>query len=306
MAEIPPELMAQLVQAMQRDDGMGALEQELGAFDKMGPDGFRQMTGLGTLDQRGQLARQGAMDQAQALEQQLAMAQSLGTPKNKNYGTVGGNIAGGIGDALGAFFGGMQAKKLGQQQGDLLAKGNAAQAGIMDQQDAGRLAAGNGRYEALRDFLAKRQAQQQQGQAQATAARPGARPGSSGGGLRAPTPPAAQSAASDASLLEPLSQAPSMVGPAFDGGMSFAPPSLTTEQLLAPYGGIPSFPNTPGGVGGQPSLISPRVTDAQRASLASVFRPMANPQPQRGSGAAARAIELASGSAADPYALFGG
>jgi hypothetical protein len=67
---------------------------------------------------------------------------------------VGGNIAGGIGDALGAFFGGRQMAGLGEQQKALMSQGNSEQRGFLDQQDAGRLNSGNARFSGMRNFLA--------------------------------------------------------------------------------------------------------------------------------------------------------
>lgn len=169
MTEIPPELMAALVQAMQKDDGMGALKQELGAYDAMGPQGFKQMTGMGTLDQRGHLARQSAVDQSQALEQQLAQAQALARPKQEQHSSLGGTIGSGIGNIFGSVLGGIKSHRLQEQQQGVLAQGAATQAGLLDQQDAGRLSAGNGRYEALRKYLMAKQ-MQPQGAAQSDAA----------------------------------------------------------------------------------------------------------------------------------------
>lgn len=146
---------------MQQDDGTAGLEQELMGFEAMGPEGFRQHVGLGTLDQRGALARQGTADQMGMLGQQMEQAQAFARPVGKDYGTVGGNIGGGIGDALKQFVGQRQMASIGGKQADLLQQGQAAQTGILDQQDAGRLSSGNARFEAMKQFLAKRQQPQQ-------------------------------------------------------------------------------------------------------------------------------------------------
>lgn len=148
-----PMIQAMIAQALAQDDGSNVLQQEVDAADVMGPEGMEKLVGLGTLDQRGQLAREGAMDQAGSLERQLAMAQAMATPKGKNYGTMGGNIAGGVGDALGAFFGGLQVKNLGEKQAGILSEGNRQQAGFLDQTDQGRLGFQNSRLEAIRKAL---------------------------------------------------------------------------------------------------------------------------------------------------------
>src|SRR3954471_12729120 len=125
MADNNDALMQAYVQMLMRDPGTEGLQQQVSAFDALGPEGYKQIVESNTLGQRSQLARQNAMDQSAALEPQMAMAQALSQPKGKNYGTVGGNVAGGIGDALGAFFGGMKMRNLGQEQAGLLSKGNA-------------------------------------------------------------------------------------------------------------------------------------------------------------------------------------
>ena len=124
---------------MEQDDGSGGLGQELGAYDQLGPEGFRKMTGMGTLDERGNL-----------IAQQLAQAQEFSRPQGRNYGSVAGNILGGLGDIVRQVGGGLQTQGLqGQQRG------------ILDQKDAGRFDAGSARYEAMRRFMEKKQAQQQ-------------------------------------------------------------------------------------------------------------------------------------------------
>lgn len=49
------------------------------------------------------------------LDRKMAMAKALATPKGQNYGTAAGNIAGGLGDALGQFAGGLQMRDLNKQ-----------------------------------------------------------------------------------------------------------------------------------------------------------------------------------------------
>jgi hypothetical protein len=142
---------------MQQDNGMGGLEQELAGYEAMGPDGYKQLTGMGTLDARGQLARQSTQDQMGLLSQQYAQAQNMSQPKGRNFGTVGGNVASGLGDILGAFAGGRRMSDIQGQQQALQGQGAAQQAGILDQQDAGRLNAGNARFEAMKNFMAKQQ-----------------------------------------------------------------------------------------------------------------------------------------------------
>jgi hypothetical protein len=158
---VDPVIEALLARAMQQDDGRAGLEQELLALEAMGPDGLKKLTAMGTMDQRGQLARQGTADQMGLLNQQMEQAQALATPKNRNWGTVGGNIASGLGDIAGALAGGRRMANLQGQQADLLKQGTAAQTGILDQQDAGRLASGNARYEAMRRFMEEAKTRQQ-------------------------------------------------------------------------------------------------------------------------------------------------
>jgi hypothetical protein len=54
----------------------------------------------------------------------------------------------------------MGQNKLRGQQADLLKQGGDAQSGILDQMDAGRLASGNARYAAMRNYAQPGQAPQ--------------------------------------------------------------------------------------------------------------------------------------------------
>lgn len=169
-----PLVQALLARAMKQDNGMGGLEQELASHEAMGPEAYKEFINSNTFGERGQAARQGTQDQMGLLAQQYAQAQSLSQPKGKNFGTVGGNVASGLGDALGAFAGGMQMRNLGGQQKELLDQGQATQAGLLDRMDQSNNAAGNARFDAMRAFMANQQGPQAPpGQAGAPAQAPG-------------------------------------------------------------------------------------------------------------------------------------
>lgn len=74
------------------------------------------------------------------------------------------------------------------------------------------------------------------------------------------------------------------------------------SPLLAQYGGVPHFPNTPGGVDRPVALMDPPLTDQQKASLASRSTYNAPPQSPRDVLATANAIELAKAGGFDPAA----
>src|SRR4051812_12824957 len=97
-----PLIQALVRQAMRQDDGSAGLEQELLQRQSMGP-AYADFIRSNTLGERGQLARQGTQDQMGLLGQQYAQARELSQPTGKNWGTTGGNIASGIGDALRQF-----------------------------------------------------------------------------------------------------------------------------------------------------------------------------------------------------------
>ncbi len=163
MTENDPQF-AQILQALLAQEGGGGMEQELAAYDAMGPQGFRAHSNMGTLDERAALAAQGSRAQQEMVMQQLAQAQQLGQPRGRNYGSVAGNIAGGLGDIAGVIGGGIRAHQLQGQQADLAKQGLAAQTGLLDQKDAGRWASGTAQMEASRkiveDALSRRRPQQ--------------------------------------------------------------------------------------------------------------------------------------------------
>lgn len=98
------------------------------------PEALKQLLGLGTLDDRGAL-----------LQQQMGQAQQFTQPVGKNYGTVGGNIAGGLGDIARQFIGGRQVAGLQGQQ-----------TGLLDQRDAGRGAYADAMLKALQARFGQR------------------------------------------------------------------------------------------------------------------------------------------------------
>lgn len=87
-----------------------AVDPELEALlSQMDPETLKQLLGMGTLDERGQL-----------LQQQMAQAEALRQPQGGNYSSVGGAIGGGIGDVLRGLGGGLAQAGLGEQQQALL------------------------------------------------------------------------------------------------------------------------------------------------------------------------------------------
>jgi hypothetical protein len=152
MSEMSPEMMM-LFQALVGRDQKGGMEQELAAYDAMGPEGFKAHSNMGTLDERGALAAQESRAQQEMVQQQLAEMAKFGEAQNKNYGSVAGNVLGGAGDIIRQLTGGIRSGQLRGQQADLAKQGMAAQTGILDQKDAGRMAAGNAQMEALRKVL---------------------------------------------------------------------------------------------------------------------------------------------------------
>lgn len=127
-----PLMQALMMQMTKRDDGMGGLKQELAGYDALGPGGYKQLTEMGTLDERNGL-----------LEQQMAMADALRQQQPLNRKTATGQIGAGLGNILGALGGGIRAHQL---QGE--------QEGLLDKKDSGRLMAGNARFSGTRNFLA--------------------------------------------------------------------------------------------------------------------------------------------------------
>lgn len=103
-------------------------EEDYKLMSSLPPEALQKMLGLGTVD-----------DQQALLQQQMAMAEALRQPDQRNYGSVGGNIGAGIGNALGAFAGGMQQRDLmGQQRG------------LIDQRQGGREAYAKALADALK------------------------------------------------------------------------------------------------------------------------------------------------------------
>ncbi len=150
MADLPPEVQQMLVQALLGRDNRGGMQQELAAYDQMGPQGFAAHSNLGTMEDRRALAAQDSKAQQDMVAQQLAQAQKFGEPQNRNYGTVAGNILGGVGDLARQVGGAIRSNKLGQQQADIAKQGMAAQASMLDKMDATRAQSGTAQMEAIR------------------------------------------------------------------------------------------------------------------------------------------------------------
>jgi hypothetical protein len=130
--------------------GRGGMEQERAAYDQMGPEGFKQHSNMGTLDERGALASQESQAQQQMVMQQLDQMQKASAPRNHNYGTAAGNILGGVGDIARQIGGAYASNNLMSKQADLAKQNQAAQLAILDKKDAGRLASGTAQMEAIK------------------------------------------------------------------------------------------------------------------------------------------------------------
>lgn len=159
MSEMDLLLQALIRQAMQKDSAGPGME--LAQRDAMGPEAYKEFINTNTFGDRAQLARQGTQDQMGLLNNQYAQAQEASRPQGKNYGSVAGNIIGGLGDIVRQVGGGMQMRNIGGQQKALLDNGQATQGGLLDRMDQSNLASTNGRDEAMRKFLALTQGQQQ-------------------------------------------------------------------------------------------------------------------------------------------------
>lgn len=159
-------LQALLARAMAKDSGWGADQgmqdkrDQLAVFDQLGPEGMRQQSNLGTLDERGRLAGDQQQAQMMALAQQLGQAQQMSQPVGKDYGSVAGNIAGGLGDVARQVGGGIRMHQLEGQQAEMLKQGGATQAGLLTQKDDGRLAGRTAQMNALRQALMSQPAPQ--------------------------------------------------------------------------------------------------------------------------------------------------
>ncbi len=167
MDEISPEMMSSpgfmaMLKAMMDREGVGAMRQEVGAYDALGADGFRAHSNLGTVDERSRLAAQDSQAQQQMVMSQLEQMQKASEPQNRNYGSVAGNILGGVGDIARQVGGAYASNKLMGKQADLAKQGMAAQTGFLDQKDAGRLASGNAEMSAKRKILDALISQKQQ------------------------------------------------------------------------------------------------------------------------------------------------
>ncbi len=164
MSEMSPEMMQALIQAMMaQDSGRAGLEQERLAYQAMGPEGFKQHVGMGTLDERSAMAAQESQVQQDMVAKQLAQIESASAPRNQNYGNAGANIMGGIGDIARQMAGAYRSNKLMGQQKDMAAQAAATQKGFLDQKDAGRLAAGDARYKGMQQWIEAQKAGQTPG-----------------------------------------------------------------------------------------------------------------------------------------------
>lgn len=148
MDELIKALMAQQAQ---RDSG--GIRQELGIYDHLGPEGMRKQTDLGTMDERRALAAHQSQAQMAMIQQQLAQAQKMGEPRGTNYGSVAGNIGGGIGDIFRQIGGGIRTHQLGDQQNALLQRSEAMQNDLLGKQDQGRADYGTARMDAMRELV---------------------------------------------------------------------------------------------------------------------------------------------------------
>lgn len=157
-----PLIQALIAQAMKQDDGSAAMEQELGMAQALGPEGMAKFIGSNTLGERGALAKQGMQGELGMLGDKLSAAREFAQPVGKNYGTVGGNIGGGIGDILRSFVGQRRIADLEGQQGAALQRGVGAQGALLNQMDSSNLGVANARQEAMRKFLERMQPPKQQ------------------------------------------------------------------------------------------------------------------------------------------------
>lgn len=163
--ELSPE-MQELFQRMlakamaeQQAKSQDAMKMELGIADQLGPEGMTQQVGLGTLDQRGQLAGQKMGAQQGLMQGQLDEARAMRKGGVRDYGTAAGNIAAGLGDAVSRLGGGIREQQLLAQMQGGMDKGFGDISSIFDKQDAGRGAFSNARYNAMRGFFGGSQQQ---------------------------------------------------------------------------------------------------------------------------------------------------
>jgi hypothetical protein len=136
---------------------MGGMEQELAAYQALGPEGFQAHSNLGTNDERAALAAAESRANQDMVAKQLAAAEQFGQPSGRRYSTAGGAIGGGISDILKQVGGGIRTHQLQGQQSDLMKQGQAAQTGLLDAKDEARAASGKAQMEAIVQALAKRQ-----------------------------------------------------------------------------------------------------------------------------------------------------
>jgi hypothetical protein len=166
MTDIPPELMQALLSNYLQSQNNG-LQSEVDLYGRLGPGGLRNYTNLGTLDQRAALANQQAQQGQAAVERQLEQLQKTSAPQNRDYGSVAGNVLGGVGDLIRQGVGGYVGGKMMAKQQDLMDQNNKIQQAFLDQKDQGRFGYGDARYQALQDALLRN--------------RQGAMPGAQGG-----------------------------------------------------------------------------------------------------------------------------
>ncbi len=156
-------MLEMLLQAMMKQQGGGqgdgAMRLELDGLEAMSPAELAQHTGMDTLGRRGDLAAQESRAQQQMVMDQLAQAQEFGRAQNKNYGSVAGNVIGGVGDIIRGVSGGLQGHQLRGQQAELLKQGQAARSGWLDKEDSGNLLGANKDMAALKKALLRQQQQ---------------------------------------------------------------------------------------------------------------------------------------------------
>jgi hypothetical protein len=144
-------------------NNQGAMEQEIGIYKQLGPEGLRQQTNLGTVDERAALAQQQSHQGQQMVQQQLQQMQEMGKPQGGNYHTAGGAILGGLGDAVRSVASAYGSHKLRGQQQEMIDKGAAAQNALLAQKDQGRFDYADKRGKSFQEIVEAMMRQQQGG-----------------------------------------------------------------------------------------------------------------------------------------------
>lgn len=135
-----PEMQMQELLAMairsEQDKQKDAQQMELSIADLLGEEGLKEQLAMHTVPQRMGLAGQQMGAEDDVLQRQLVQAQAIRKGSGgRNFGTVGGNVAAGIGDALGSFFGGMRENQTLEAMRGNNAAGFGAQGALLDRMD---------------------------------------------------------------------------------------------------------------------------------------------------------------------------